>query len=93
MSKKVEQALAPSIPPKVREYIQSIIEPEIKQMSARIEAQAEFILATRKQFQEDSSSNKAEIRSMERLLTLMPKDRGSIRDLMNLLESQAEKKQ
>jgi len=88
MSKEVEQALAPSIPPKTRDYIKSIIDPALKEMNTLIEQQIETILETRRQMQEEASTNKAQIASMERMIGLLPKNRAAIRDLMNLLEKQ-----
>lgn len=82
MSKKVEEALASSIPPKVREYIKSIIDPALKDMNTRISQQAEYMEETRRQMQEQASTGNARITNMERMLDLQPKSRAMMQQLI-----------
>ena len=82
MSKKVEEALASSIPPKVREYIKSIIDPALKEMDTRIRQHAEYMKETRRIMQGEASSSKARITNMERMLDLQPKSRAMMQQLI-----------
>tara|TARA_B100001094_G_scaffold39739_1_gene34336 strand:+ start:8281 stop:8556 length:276 start_codon:yes stop_codon:yes gene_type:complete len=88
MSKKVEQALAPSIPPKTREYIKSIIDPAIKEMNERIAQQAEFLNSLQEEIKKETATSNGRIVNMERLLNLQPKSRAAMQELIALLDSQ-----